>query len=256
MRPFSSARHRAGAVSTRHCRIRSVTDWQAWHGHYDDRDSSLSRRLCVVQQRLNELVSGEAGSQRVLSLCSGEGRDILPVLARLSNERRPEVILVELDPALAAAAERRAVDAGVAATVVVGDSGLAKTWQTVAPVSSPRAPMMGHRNSLSSTNSFAASAARRSGGYLRGPRRALDRPYRPRRPLPDISFCRNCRNCRYSDPADQIAVVTLATGATRVLARSAYPGGQQEWWRQAVTWRSAPIRIGYRTTPIRPPCGR
>jgi len=111
-----------------------VTDWQAWHGHYDDRDSPLSRRLRVVQQRLNELVSGEAGSQRVLSLCSGEGRDILPVLARLSNERRPEVVLVELDPALAAAAERRAVDAGVAATVVVGDAGLTKTWQTVAPV--------------------------------------------------------------------------------------------------------------------------
>lgn len=111
-----------------------MTDWQAWHGHYDDRDSSLSRRLRVVQQRLNELVSGESAVRRVLSLCSGDGRDILPVLARHSNERRPEVVLVEVDPALAAAAERQAVAASVAATVIVGDAGLAATWRNVGPV--------------------------------------------------------------------------------------------------------------------------
>ena len=111
-----------------------MTDWQAWHGDYDDQNSSLSRRLRVVQQRLDELVSGEARVQRILSLCSGDGRDIVPVLARQSNKQRPEVVLVELDPALAAAAEHRALDADVAATVVVGDAGLATTWHDVAPV--------------------------------------------------------------------------------------------------------------------------
>jgi len=111
-----------------------VTDWQEWHGHYDDRGSSLSRRLSVVQQRLDELVSGEVSVRRILSLCAGDGRDILPVLTRHPDEQRPEVALVELDPALAAAAERRAADAGVAATVVVGDAGLATTWQGTVPV--------------------------------------------------------------------------------------------------------------------------
>lgn len=111
-----------------------MTDWQAWYGQYEDENSSLSRRLRVVQQRLGDLVVGEAPARRVLSLCAGDGRDILPVVARLPNERRPELTLVELDPALAAAAERRAVDAGVAVTVVVGDAGLARTWQHVGPV--------------------------------------------------------------------------------------------------------------------------
>jgi hypothetical protein len=111
-----------------------VTDWHAWYGQYDDENSSLSRRLRVVQQRLDELVDGEPPVRRVLSLCAGDGRDILPVVARLPNARRPELHLVEIDPALAAAAQRRAVDVGVAATVVVGDAGLAKTWQNVGPV--------------------------------------------------------------------------------------------------------------------------
>jgi hypothetical protein len=72
--------------------------------------------------------------RRVLSLCAGDGRDVLPVVARLPPERRPELVLVEIDPTLAAAAERRAMEAGVAATVVAGDAGLASTWQDVGPV--------------------------------------------------------------------------------------------------------------------------
>lgn len=88
----------------------------------------------VVQQRLHGLVSGDVGVRRILTLCSGDGRDVLPVLARHPDERRRELVLVELDPALAATAERRAVELGVPATVVVGDAGLAKTWQSVLPV--------------------------------------------------------------------------------------------------------------------------
>ena len=111
-----------------------MTDWQAWHGDYDDQDSSLSRRLRVVQHRLTEVVSAAAGVRRILSLCSGDGRDILPVVARLPHGRRPEVVLVELDRVLAVAAEQRALDVGVAARVVVGDAGLAATWQDGVPV--------------------------------------------------------------------------------------------------------------------------
>jgi hypothetical protein len=111
-----------------------VTDWQAWHGQYADRDSSLARRLTVVQARLDEIFSGADAPRRVLSLCSGDGRDILPVLARQSGRRQPEVVLVELDPVLAADAERRAAEVDAAVTVVVGDAGSAKTWQNATPV--------------------------------------------------------------------------------------------------------------------------
>ena len=111
-----------------------MTDWQEWHDQYHDRDSSLSHRLRVVRLRLGELVCQTDGVQRVLSLCSGDGRDILPVLARLPTERRPQLMLVELDPDLAAAAERRAAETGVAATVVIGDAGSARLWRNVVPV--------------------------------------------------------------------------------------------------------------------------
>jgi len=111
-----------------------VTDWQAWHHDYEDTGSSLSRRLAVVRQRLEEILSTPPAIRRVLSLCAGDGRDILPVVARLPDDRRPEVALVELDPALAAAAERRAAAGGVAVTVLVGDAGSAETWQHLLPV--------------------------------------------------------------------------------------------------------------------------
>lgn len=111
-----------------------MTDWQAWHDHYKDECSSLSRRLTVVQQRLEKLLAQAPATRRILSLCSGDGRDILSVVARLPIDHRPEVVLVELDADLAAAAERRAADLRVAATVVIGDAGSSSTWQRFVPV--------------------------------------------------------------------------------------------------------------------------
>jgi len=111
-----------------------VTDWQEWHGRYDDADSSLSRRLLVVQRRLDELLRGASHVRRVLSLCAGDARDILPVLARQSPGQRPTVTLVEIDPMLSAAARRRAADSGVVVNTIVGDAGLAATWHDVVPV--------------------------------------------------------------------------------------------------------------------------
>jgi hypothetical protein len=111
-----------------------VTDWHAWHRDYKDSNSSLSRRLAVVQDRLSDLLSGRAPVAKVLSLCAGDGRDILPVVARLPSDQRPEVLLVELDSELASAAEERAARLGVAATVVRGDAGSAAIWQDFLPV--------------------------------------------------------------------------------------------------------------------------
>jgi hypothetical protein len=110
-----------------------VTNWRDWHEHYSDPESSLSRRLLVVQRRLDELLS--MGSvRRIVSLCAGDGRDIIPVLAGLPARQRPETVLVEIDPVLASAAERRAVDARVTVDVVVGDAGMPETWVSATPV--------------------------------------------------------------------------------------------------------------------------
>ncbi len=93
----------------------------------------MSRRLDVVQGRLRDLLSTGA-IKRVLSLCAGDGRDVIPLLADRPPQDRPEAVLVELDEALAARARQRASDAAVAITVMVGDAGSSQTWSSVLPV--------------------------------------------------------------------------------------------------------------------------
>ena len=110
-----------------------MTDWHAWHEEYADPDSSLSRRLMVVRRLLSGLVRQLGPAQRVLSLCAGDGRDIIPVVAERTEEQRPELVLVELDPGLAAGAQKRAAEAAISATVVVGDAGLSTTWRKHLP---------------------------------------------------------------------------------------------------------------------------
>lgn len=74
-------------------------DWKSWHDDYDDPGSSLTRRLRVVQRHLRAaLDEAPPGPIRVVSMCAGQGRDLLEVLE--SHPRRDDVTarLVELDP--------------------------------------------------------------------------------------------------------------------------------------------------------------
>ncbi len=69
-----------------------------WHQDYDDPGSLLSRRLEIVQGHLRtELDRAPAGELRLISLCAGQGRDVIGVLA--GHPRRDDVRarLVELD---------------------------------------------------------------------------------------------------------------------------------------------------------------
>ena len=86
-------------------------DWQAWHAEYDDPASSLSRRLAVVRDELRGILAAAPGPLRLVSLCAGDGRDTLPVLA----EERADVdaVLVELDPLLADRARSTARELGL-----------------------------------------------------------------------------------------------------------------------------------------------
>ena len=82
-------------------------DWHAWYRDYDDPDSSLSQRLAVVRSQLAGLLAAAApGPLQLLGLCSGDGRDTLPVIAESAVD--VSAVLVELDPALAEAARRSA----------------------------------------------------------------------------------------------------------------------------------------------------
>ena len=92
----------------------------------------LSRRLAAVQSMVRaalDEIPGPAthpGPIRMVSLCAGQGRDVIDVVA--SHPSGPEIsaLLVELDPALAAFARERAVAAGPGVTerirIVEGDA--------------------------------------------------------------------------------------------------------------------------------------
>ena len=57
-------------------------DWVEWHQAYDDPESSLSKRLSVVRRRIGAcLDAAEHVPLRIVSLCAGDGRDVLPELA-------------------------------------------------------------------------------------------------------------------------------------------------------------------------------
>lgn len=87
-------------------------DWHEWHREYDDPASSLSERLAVVRSRLSSLLAAAApGPVRLLGLCSGDGRDTLPVVAESGVE--VTAVLVELDAELASAARGSAAALGL-----------------------------------------------------------------------------------------------------------------------------------------------
>jgi hypothetical protein len=91
-----------------------VKDWVAWHEAYDDPSSSLSRRLRLVRDHLSRaLDEAPSGPVRLVSLCAGQGHDVLGVLP--GHPRRPDVsaVLVEASPHNAARARDRAARAGL-----------------------------------------------------------------------------------------------------------------------------------------------
>lgn len=99
-------------------------DWLAWHERYDEPGSRLARRLVVVQDRITRaLDAAPPGPIKALSMCAGQGRDLLGVLEH--HPRRDDVtaVLVELDPRNAEAARQRVRDLGLRGIeVVTGDA--------------------------------------------------------------------------------------------------------------------------------------
>lgn len=108
----------------------SERDWYEWHAPYDDPDSGLSRRLAWVRDRVRAaLDAAPPGPLRAISLCAGQGRDLIVPLAR--HPRRGDVTarLVELDPRNAEVARRLAAEAGLdRVEVVTGDASLTRQY--------------------------------------------------------------------------------------------------------------------------------
>ena len=102
-----------------------LRDWKPWFAAYDDPTSPLARRLAVVRDGVSRaLDEAPRGPIRILSLCAGQGRDVIPVVA--AHPRRADVTarLIEFDPEIAEVARGAAAEAGLSGTctVVTGDA--------------------------------------------------------------------------------------------------------------------------------------
>ena len=108
-------------------------DWAAWHQRYAQPDSVQSLRLPVVQAHIRAFLHGRAEPARLISMCAGDGRDLLGVL-EASPDSRVRARLVELDADLAACARERALRAGLDGVEVVnGDAGVTDAYAGAVP---------------------------------------------------------------------------------------------------------------------------
>ena len=113
----------------------AAQDWHAWHDRYDEPGSLLARRLAVVQERIvRALDAAPPGDIRVLSICAGQGRDLLGAVE--THPRRADVtgLLVELDPRNTSAARDRVKELGLRRIrVVTGDAAQTDHYLALAP---------------------------------------------------------------------------------------------------------------------------
>jgi len=110
-------------------------DYLAWHDDYDRPGSRLHLRLLVVQDLLaTALDELPPGPVRVISMCAGQGRDLVTVARR--HRRGGDLVgrLVELDPRNVMAARAAIAEAGLTRLhVAEGDAGYSDAYVGATP---------------------------------------------------------------------------------------------------------------------------
>jgi len=97
-----------------------MRDYVAWHDDYEQPGSRLHLRLLVVQDLLADVLDRAApGPVRFVSICAGQGHDVLTVARRHRRGGDLTGRLVELDPTNVSAARASIATAGLGAIEVV-----------------------------------------------------------------------------------------------------------------------------------------
>ncbi|MEU8655729.1 class I SAM-dependent methyltransferase family protein [Actinoplanes philippinensis] len=110
-------------------------DWHDWHRDYADPGSALARRLRVVQGHIGAwLDERPEPGLTVVSMCAGQGHDLLEVLAARPDAARVRATLIEFDGRNVAAARARAAAAGLdGVTVREADAGDLAAYREAVP---------------------------------------------------------------------------------------------------------------------------
>ena len=110
-------------------------EWLEWHRGYDDPDSPQARRLATVQRLVAAALDrAPAGEIRVISMCAGDGRDLLGALR--AHPRRSDVRarLVDIDAALVQRGRDAARASGLrGVSFVLGDASITSAYQGAVP---------------------------------------------------------------------------------------------------------------------------
>lgn len=110
------------------------TDWQTWHSPYDDPGSPLSRRLALVRGHIADWLNSTTWPVTALSVCAGDGRDLVGVLADRPDAARISATLVELDPRLVEQARASVAASGLdSVRVREADAGVTDTYRDAVP---------------------------------------------------------------------------------------------------------------------------
>lgn len=112
-----------------------MTHWQNWHSEYDRPDSALSKRLEMVKSRLGLLLDeAPPGPLRLISMCAGQGRDVIGALREHPRRDDVSALLVELDPGNASFARELVGQYGLSGLdVVIGDASQTDHYASFAP---------------------------------------------------------------------------------------------------------------------------
>ena len=112
-----------------------VKDWVAWHAAYDDPSSPLSARLRCVRSHLWDAIDqAPPGRVSLVSLCAGQGHDVIGVLPRHPRRDDVHAVLVESDERNAGLARRTAAGQGLAQVEVrQADASLVASFADVLP---------------------------------------------------------------------------------------------------------------------------
>lgn len=110
-------------------------DWHKWHRTYDE-NPAFRKRLVLVRNHLSRCLDRSApGEVRIISVCAGDGRDVLRTLAGHKRLADARARLVELDPNLVADGENACKALGLSSHVefVNGDATDLGSYRAVAP---------------------------------------------------------------------------------------------------------------------------